>query len=350
MATLYIFNPEHDLALASNLDNFTPPHAGRQLRHDLGFLPALWAEESGFVLVEDVENARNAFEELTHQAFAHFVDKTRLASLSIDHVIPWGWNRSLRHFLLRHGVDAGVMPSERDICVIRNLSNRRTSVALLKSLRYEGTVGESMIVHTVGDVAERLDYWGRVVLKAPWSSSGRGVRFVCQALDRPLEGWIRNILERQGSLIVEPYYNKVRDFAMEFESAGQGNILYRGLSLFHTTGSAYTGNVLASEEEKWKTVCNYIPESLLRSVCQGIIDTLNAMPGFEYVGPFGVDMMVVACDDEEKKFRLHPCVEINLRYTMGHVALCFPQSPDGQSRVMDIEFDGYNYKLTIHKQ
>lgn len=32
MAKLHIFNPEHDIALASNLSNFTAPHAGRQLR------------------------------------------------------------------------------------------------------------------------------------------------------------------------------------------------------------------------------------------------------------------------------------------------------------------------------
>ena len=36
MAVLQIFNPEHDIALAANLSNFTAPHAGRQLRHDLG--------------------------------------------------------------------------------------------------------------------------------------------------------------------------------------------------------------------------------------------------------------------------------------------------------------------------
>ena len=56
--TLHIFNPEHDIALASNLSNFTAPHAGRQLRADLGFLPALWAEEGDVVLVENVEYFR----------------------------------------------------------------------------------------------------------------------------------------------------------------------------------------------------------------------------------------------------------------------------------------------------
>lgn len=40
---LHIFNPEHDVALSYDNKYFTPPHAGRQLRYDLDYLPALWA-------------------------------------------------------------------------------------------------------------------------------------------------------------------------------------------------------------------------------------------------------------------------------------------------------------------
>ena len=54
---LHIFNPEHDIALAANQPRFTAPHAGRQLRADLGFLPALWAADGDMVLVDDVETA-----------------------------------------------------------------------------------------------------------------------------------------------------------------------------------------------------------------------------------------------------------------------------------------------------
>ena len=65
MDNLHIFNPEHDIALASNLTNFTAPHAGRQLRADLGFLPALWADEGDYVLVEDADYAALAYRRAT---------------------------------------------------------------------------------------------------------------------------------------------------------------------------------------------------------------------------------------------------------------------------------------------
>ena len=67
MSKLHIFNPEHDIALASNLSNFTAPHAGRQLRHDLAFLPALWAGEGDALLVDDVEVARKGLLRLSHK-------------------------------------------------------------------------------------------------------------------------------------------------------------------------------------------------------------------------------------------------------------------------------------------
>ena len=64
---LHIFNPEHDIALASNLSNFTAPHAGRQLRNDLGFLPALWAKEGDQILVAHEESAMKAFRRVCHR-------------------------------------------------------------------------------------------------------------------------------------------------------------------------------------------------------------------------------------------------------------------------------------------
>ena len=50
--------------MSNVLRNFTSPHAGRQLRADLGYLPALWAEEGDYVLVENTEEAEKAFGEL----------------------------------------------------------------------------------------------------------------------------------------------------------------------------------------------------------------------------------------------------------------------------------------------
>lgn len=349
MATLYVFNPEHDLALASDLANFTAPRAGRRLRSDLGYLPALWAGPDDFVLVEDIGYARQAFQELMHRPFHNFVEISQLAVLGIDQVKPWGWDRAVRSFLVRHGVALDKMPSDHVLGAIRQWSSRQTAVTLLKDLRMGGTVGESVMVETVADVMERIGSWGKVVLKAPWSSSGRGVRMVGPEVSESLRGWMRHVLERQGAIIVEPYYNKVEDFAMEFEYGEQAKVAYRGLSLFHTVKGTYAGNAIAREEEKIKKITRYVTEGLIGSVKQGIQSFFEAIPDWEYQGPFGVDMMIVR-GVGLNEFLLHPCVEVNLRRTMGHVSLHLPLPPDGQTRVMSISFDRTNYKLTVQEE
>lgn len=314
---LHIFNPEHDIALASNLSNFTAPHAGRRLRHDLGFLPAIWAEE-GYVLVDDVADAQRVYSLFLHKSFDRFVDKHMLSRLNINCVEPWGWDLALRSFLLRYGVDA--VPSEDEIAEIRDLSHRKHAVWLLRELQGEGIVGRSWCVESLNDVMDIFLNQRHLVLKAPWSSSGRGVRFVDDYIDSYQTNWIKKTIERQGSIIVEEYNNKVMDFGMEFESDGEGRVSYLGLSLFQTQNGAYTGNILATEERKEEMIKRYVSKDILATVKEKICCRLGSLYKNKYKGPFGVDLMIVR-GNENVNFLLNPCVEINLRRTMGHVAL-----------------------------
>ena len=65
---LHIFNPEHDTALAANKAPFTPPHAARQLHHDLGFISAVWADEGDFVVVDDKESAKESLKRIGYES------------------------------------------------------------------------------------------------------------------------------------------------------------------------------------------------------------------------------------------------------------------------------------------
>lgn len=313
---LHIFNPEHDLALAANLSNFTAPRAARLLRQQLGWLPALWAEEDDLILVDDVRTAQDAYGQLGGER--KFVDKTELSRLDVTEVRPWGWDLALRRFLLRHGVEA--VPEEKVIAGIRELSHRKYAVSLLDSLQCLGTVGFSIEADSLDEVVEWLHQYGRIVVKAPWSSSGRGVRFVDGSMNESQQRWIRNVIERQGSVVVNPFYQKVKDFGMEFESDGEGQVRYLGLSIFVTQNGAYKGNILMQERSKENYINRYVSVDLLRDIQEMICIELGHLYKNRYKGPFGIDMMIVSKPDEEGLF-LHPCVEINLRQTMGHVAL-----------------------------
>ena len=102
----------------------------------------------------------------------------------------------------------------------------------------------------MAEVEQALRIYQQIVIKAPWSSSGRGIRFIDKELNEYQRRWIQNVIASQGSVVIESFCHKVKDFGMEFESDGQGHVRCLGLSIFHTQNGAYIGNILASEEEK----------------------------------------------------------------------------------------------------
>ena len=134
---------------------------------------------------------------------------------------------------------------------------------------------------------------------------------------------------------------------MEFFSDGKGNIEYLGLSLFHAANGAYVGNILATEPVKEEMINHYVPMKTLKCIQEKIKLLTGRLYKGKYKGPFGVDMMVVE-GKEGRGFLLHPCVEINLRRTMGHVALSLSPEDDSAKRVMRIILEG-NYKLRTRK-
>ncbi|MGI6233159.1 MAG: hypothetical protein ACOYJF_09980 [Prevotella sp.] len=336
---IHIFNPEHEIALASNLKHFTAPHAARQLRRDLGFLPCFWAEEDDFVVVDDVQACESALSRISFPVRGKLIERDGLfrwlrllASATPVVFRPWGWDLSLRQELLDMGAKSDWMPDDDDMEFFRTVSHRAwASRKLLTPLRsLAGTVGEAEQITNIDGLDACGRRWHSLVVKSPWSSSGRGVKYLRPMPANPEQldispsnrGWMQNVIRRQGSLMVEPCYKKILDFGMEFYADNSGEVEFKGLSLFTTEGTSYTGNFVGPEDDKWDRLSQYIDLHLVRQV----IVRLSLMLGFEfqkrYVGPLGIDAMVVANpDNPQGPNLLHPCVELNLRRTMGHLAL-----------------------------
>ncbi len=344
MASLHVFNPEHDLALAYGREGFTPPAAACHLRSGLGFLPAFWSADGDLVLVDDALLARreaSRWEEWLPDVT--FVEADRLAERLADAAIPldvdpWGWDASLRHRLLSAGVPESWLPTSAALDSVRRLSHRSATIPMLGKLvaSVPQTVGLRQEVHSMDAVRLWMKEHGPTVLKSPWSSSGRGVRFADDALSPNLEGFVRNVLQRQGGVIVEPWYHRVADFAMEYWSDGDGIVRLLGLSLFTTVNGAYTGNVLASEDEKWAMLGRLVDIGVARALPLAVADGLSLMCA-DYQGPLGVDMMVVDCAGTRM---VHPCVEVNVRRTMGMAAIDVARCTRGRFQTMTVDVAG----------
>lgn len=348
---LHIFNPEHDIALAYDQRHIMVPHAAQELRMNLGFLPALWADDGDCVLVDDIKFALKAasqFKKLSADVL--FVGKKDLKSLPIDEVQTWGWDRRVKTELQESGIDSGLLPTDSTLSDIRCLSGREHTVEAIKYLRrdLEGvTCGEAFACRTIDEADECVASFPCSVVKAPWSSSGRGIRYLTREMDPTKHSWMKNTLAKQGYIMVEPYYNKVADFACEFYASSEGRVDYRGLSVFHTLNAQYTGNVISGEEDKRLKLARYVDTDLLDEIIRRIKDYMPMLLKGKYTGPFGIDMMAVA-DMPSGKLLLHPCVEINLRRTMGHVALALAGKHFEFASMMSISHD-VNYQLRIDR-
>ncbi len=324
---LYVFNPEHDIVLASNSQHITPPKAASQLRHDLGFLPALWAGASDVVLVDDAAFSHQAFDKLGRHLRCTLVERQSLRKLLTTvapadlRLRPWGWDRQVARELSELGISGELLPTEQQLTAIRGMSHRKWAAQhLLNPLSTErALIGQSHAAETLDACCALIQSFGSAIVKAPWSSSGRGVRRIEASNIAPQQlGWMARIIADQGCIMVEPCYNKVIDFGIELTSDGQGTVSFRGLSLFYTDHGAYVGNLVMNEEQKWQLLSSYVNKDLLKEIVTHHCDVLGEALKNVYAGPLGIDMMIVR---HEEALKIHPCVEMNLRATMGHVAL-----------------------------
>ena len=289
--TLYVFNPENDMALADGHPGYTPPVQIQQMRRELWWLPQWWAEDEDIVW--------NGEERL------NLSDDTR--------ILPWGWSPALCHQLEQAGVQESLLPSRKELEHLRQLSHRQTAVSLLQELRgvlpLDGHLaGNSVLCRSIEEAEETAKEFGEALLKSPWSSSGRGL----MKTDNPQwKAWASRILKAQGSVVVEQFLHKVTDFALEFWLDGKGGVEYRGLSLFYTNErGAYLGNWVAPEEQKLAWLAQYIPLQYLQEIRTWWTARLSR---FDYAGPVGIDMMLA-------QEGICPCIEVNWRWTMGLVS------------------------------
>jgi hypothetical protein len=321
---LYIFNPDHDLALANGNENFFPPSLARSFTFDGGCLP-LWYALPGSVVTTPqpdeswLRNVRNSFPQLRDISLDPHTDFS-----SIDKICPWGWNSAIRKRLLSEGVPANQMPDGDCLAHIRRLSHRSTAIEALKFLHDNKELthflpqpGQQLTFDEVTDFAKT---YSRTVFKAPWSGSGKGLFWINGSFSKNAIEWCQRITEKQGSIVGEKAYDKLLDFAMEFECS-ENTVSFIGYSLFETENQGiYRSNRLLSDEAIVEIITYFISEDFLLKVQQQLSLFIEKSIAPFYSGFLGVDMLIYK---DGNRFCLHPCVEINLRMTMGLVARTF---------------------------
>lgn len=333
---LWVFNPGHEEALSIPPEKrYTLSKEIRWMRYELTSLLHLLASDGDLIYVPTSPDGGPA----------HLLRSTGEV-LPSDYILPpslsvtlWGQDahilRELRECPLFARTTLLLPPLTPDYL---RLSHRQSSYDLLSHLVHQLSYPQDLLPHWVTAGADRTETEQRLraaitaiasrsfgstkqlMVKRPYTSSGRGV-FPLPLPIQPkhLEALIGSCM-RCGSISIEPHLDVVDNWAIEYTRNAQGEISFFALSHFatHPSGRAYLGNHLSSPQELWQKLSSYVGENTLQQLIEVQRRWLEReLVASEYIGYIGIDLLFYR---DGEQLCLHPCVEINLRTTMGIVA------------------------------
>ena len=316
---LIVCNIGHEVALeAGDPLHYTPPRLIRQIRSALWSLP-LWAVpawlDGASWWVHPFSESLSPY--LTDRELSH-IAKGNVGNLEL---ILWGHERSLAHSLAKqYGLSGGEtyseLPQELMPCWTRAASAR--FFAKYSSVPWRSRVA---MMTQIEELVELLTQ-GPCLVKLPYSSSGRGLWRI-NRLDSQLEETLRKLLRRHGTLLVEPLLDKMQDYGAEYYIDEAGEVQFVGLCAFETDDQGrYLESLCQAPEETLRQLTESLsdPNELTQALAQHRAYLSREVAPY-YCGAVGIDLLTYRPDGVSSRTALHPWVEINLRYTMGHYAL-----------------------------
>ena len=334
---IHIFNPDTDYALAAGNKIYSPPAKIVAMRKSMALFPSVFARPADVImLIDDIPEKSLASSPYFNLFLSKNLKILRLHEFhKFDRILseihdpisvrPWGWNHTLLRLLSGAGIPDKFLKSREEIDMIRQLSHRRTSICVRKALarslphiHIDRTVELLTVEEGMAYAAENPGAY----FKAPWSSAGRGVVNSIELTGKGLKEWMAGCIKRQGSFMGEIGRQRSGDFASEWTCRG-GHADFLGLSVFKTSGRGrYLGNINAPQSTLDKMIADMTP-LWSQAVIEAQKNAIESIIAPYYDGPLGIDMFATTDGN------LNPCVEINLRHTMGHATLWsdtnFPQ-------------------------
>ena len=325
---VFYFNPTCELAVANGSFSYMPPRLLREFESDCSILPFVFGKSSDFVLTEKIPS-KEFILKLTDAGFEmpEFCYLKELISgktETIGSIYPWGWSPAA-HFYLRE-LKEKCSPEFRESPVYswkdehKALFERITSLHFLtdflKQNPTEFFVGQELIgtkANSIEEIEELIKKHIPLVLKAPMSSSGRGIQIIrIPILNTSNKQWISGILNQQKYLIAEPFLDKVLDFSFQFKISSD-EPKYLGYSVFETNSNGQYQSTLIHPEIN--QAINSEMETKIGATALMLKEALkDSVYAKMHRGFLGIDAMIYR---EKEGLKIQPCIEINSRMNMG---------------------------------
>jgi len=346
-SNVFYFNPTCELAVANGSFSYMPPLLLQKMESDLAMLPFVFATENDFVLTENPPSS-DFIQQLKDAGFdvPRFCRLTELEAFpdgTFDSIFPWGWSPAA-HFKLKNLKEK--CSDEFKSSPVSNwnenakfLFERATSldflIGLLDQNPFHWFIDRSMtgeIITSIDEIELILSKKQELVLKAPLSSSGRGIQFIRNGiLNNSKKQWTSGVLKQQKYMIAEPFLEKLADFSFQFQISSEAEIEYLGSTFFETSSNGqYRGSFIHRELSEVLAIESYNElQGQINQTANTIKEALKLSdyPKW-YRGFLGVDAMVIK---NEKQILIQPCVEINCRANMGVLTLLLENKIDREA-------------------
>lgn len=336
---IFLFNPTCDLAIGNGSPNWQPNKLLKQMEADLSILPLFLATSSDVILVKQLPSEKylNSIEMLGVDipAFMKLQKALNAETCPINNINslkPWGWSPATHKLLAPLKTKCSEAFQKSPVFnwseEIRDLYSKKFALSILQQIirEFPDTIFipkelTGKVCYEQQQIESLLSSWGKLMIKAPWSSSGRGLQPITKTPVHP-KVWekILGIIKEQGYVIVEPLLDKQLDIAFQFELRNR-KVSFLGISNFMTDSKGqYTGNRLNGLPDDMKPELKLFAEHLPDRIISPLIRILeNSELALAYEGNFGVDALIFKTTDNQ--LAVNPCLEINLRQNMGLLSL-----------------------------
>lgn len=162
---------------------------------------------------------------------------------------------------------------------------------------------------------------GAVLLKSPFGASGLGLHKITSFQEyekKKSQGVVHRILREQRHILVQPYLNRLADVSIQLDVLEDAIIFHPARQFFVSKNFQYQGTRLGGIQFETNSDLQKYFYAILPTWKKCLADLAAALRKEGYRGPMGVDAFLY---EKEGKYRFKAISEINLRMTMGRIAL-----------------------------
>jgi uncharacterized ferritin-like protein (DUF455 family) len=345
------FNPNAEQFAASNSNDLNAKR-NTPLQNDLAFLPAYLSRQDD-VLIMAQRPAPEFLSKIQSYGFhlpeIHESDITATSEQAPDldrkigDLRPWAWTPDSIAFFDKT-LGEVTRPRPADALWnggVRDLFSKKWSAHWGKSLAAENQsldwIAPDTIygcdVHDIEALQQARQHFAdlgyvNLACKAPFATAANGNRCLLEGetISPAFSKWLEAIWAEQGTLIVEPWLERVFDFSIQFEMRADDLKLVGYTRMLNNRRGQFQG-ILTN------AFCKGIAPELVRFLMErvegrprvyhhyenNVAPRLEAaLRAIDFQGPIGIDALVYR--DSAGQLQLKTIVEINPRFTMGRVA------------------------------